>query len=79
MKADTGTASDIAVGDEGDVWITCASQMKQKGINLMYYDFSTDRFLKATGYGHEITVTSQGQPLVTLENGEIFLKRGSDL
>ena len=24
MKADTGTASDIAVGDDGDVWITCA-------------------------------------------------------
>ena len=24
MKADTGTAADIAVGDDGSVWITCA-------------------------------------------------------
>lgn len=46
---------------------------------MMYFDFSTNKFIKAKGFGHEITVTKQGEPLVVLENGEIFLKRGSDL
>lgn len=40
MRADIGTASDIAVGDDGSVWITCAQQMKDKGVSIMYYDFT---------------------------------------
>jgi hypothetical protein len=53
--------------------------MKEKGVYLMYFDFSTNKFVKAKGFGHELTVTKNGEPLVALENGEIFLKKGADL
>ncbi len=45
----------------------------------MYFDFSDNKFVKAKGFGHEITVNSTGEPIVALENGDIIHKRGAEL
>jgi len=78
-RSDTDTASDVAVGDDGSVWITCSPKMKESGIHVMYYDFSTEKFIKSRGMGLEIAVTSTGEPLMALENGELILKREGEL
>eukprot|EP00347_Sterkiella_histriomuscorum_P019519 403341323 len=79
MRADSGTASDIAVGEDGSVWITCSHAMKEKGINLMYYDFANSKFVMTNGFGSEISVGRNGEPVIILENGEIVLKKGRDM
>lgn len=79
MRADTGTASDIAVGDDGSVWITCSPQMKEKGTNIMYYDFINQQFIKTSGFGSELAVCRNGEPILVLENGEIVMRKGRDM
>lgn len=80
MRGDTGLASDISVGEDGSVWITCSAQYKEtSGVQIMYYDFTTEKFIKAKGMGSEIAITGSGEPVMVLENGEMVLKRGSEL
>ncbi|CDW80817.1 UNKNOWN [Stylonychia lemnae] len=78
-RSDIGTAADVAVGDDGSVWITCAQQTKDKGINIMYYDFSSQKFMKVNGFGQQIAVTRNGEPLIVLENGEVILRKGREI
>ena len=70
-RADVGTAADIAVGSDGSVWITCAPEMKEKGVHLMYFDFANEKFIKAKGFGKALAVASNGNPVFILENGEL--------
>lgn len=53
--------------------------MKDKGINLMYYDFANQQFIKSNGFGTDLSVTRNGEPIIVLENGEIVLKKGREL
>ena len=45
----------------------------------MYFDFSSEKFMKAKGFGKEIAVNSLGEPIIVLENGEIVHKVRSDM
>ena len=79
-RADPGTANDIAVGSDGSVWITTSSSQKDKGIHLMCYDFSHDKFLSSHCLGgSDLSVDASGHPLVVLENGELIFKQGAEL
>jgi len=76
MRAPMGTASSIAVGADGSVWITCKETLRAKGTNLMYYDYQNAKFAsepKAHFMCKEVTVLPNGTPIVLTENGEIFI------
>lgn len=45
----------------------------------MYYDFNTSKFIKTKGLGLNLAITSTGEPLMVLENGEIFLRKDGEL
>lgn len=45
----------------------------------MYFDFATQKFMKANGLGSELTVDKNGEPILVLENGEIVHRQGRDM
>jgi hypothetical protein len=53
--------------------------MKEKDTHLMFYDFSNQKFVKSRGFGKEISVLSDGQPITVFENGELAYKHGSEI
>ena len=45
----------------------------------MYYDFASQKFMKANGFGTDLSVTRNGEPIIVLENGEIVLRKGREM
>lgn len=76
-RAEIGTAQSIGVGADGSIWMTCKETFRAaKGINLMYYDFLSSKFIaetKAHLYCKDLAVLPNGIPLMITENGELFI------
>lgn len=45
----------------------------------MYYDFANSKFVRANGFGSKITLTTHGEPIVALENGEIYFAKRKEM
>lgn len=76
VRTDHGTASKIAIGADGAVWITCREALRSKGNHLMYFDYISGKFVvenKAHFLCKDVAVLPNGSPVIVTENGDLFI------